>query len=81
MLQQAQPLTYTMGTDPEVDKHLDDTKAQWEGIASHLFTEQELLDIRAKGEIGYFESYNKNMKIPAVSTGWEMAQTIDMANL
>ena len=80
-IQQAQPLTYTMGTDPEVDKHLDDTKAQWEGIASHLFTEQELLDIRAKGEIGYFESYNKNMKIPAVSTGWEMAQTIDMANL
>ena len=27
-IQQAQPLSYTMGTDPEVDKHLDDTKAQ-----------------------------------------------------
>lgn len=80
-IQQAQPLSYTMGTDPEVDKHLDDTKAQWEGIASHLFTERELLDIRAKGEIGYFESFANNIKIPGASTGWEIAQTIDMANL
>lgn len=79
--QRFEPPTYQRGTDTEVDKFLDDNQKQWEGIAAHIFTERELREVKAKGPIGYLESHYKNQAIPGWTTGWKVAETLDMANL
>lgn len=55
---------YTYGTDPIVDKTLDENKANWEKIGMSVFSDQELADIKAKGPINFFEAAGRDAEWP-----------------
>nr|DAQ81603.1 MAG TPA: Type I restriction enzyme Methylase [Caudoviricetes sp.] len=56
--------TYKIGTDPETDKYVEDSKSEAEQMAANLFTPDELREVKANGKIGYWESYRRDLTLP-----------------
>ena len=72
---------YNMGQDKEVDAEIDHNKNQWGDIAKSVFTERELLEIKSKGTIDFFEAAKKDADLPFYSIGEDAYDRIKLANI